>query len=94
MTETQQSINVWQRETFPDATEEGVLGHLKEEFWEFFFSKQTASEAAVEAADLVILLYCWAGMNKIDLHAVIDEKMKVNRNREWNIQSDGTGRHR
>ncbi len=90
--ETQRSINEWQRQTFPDATLDGVIGHLREEFQEFLDSNDQL-ETAVEAADLVILLYCWAAINGVDLHAAIDAKMKINRARTWNIQQDGTGRH-
>lgn len=90
--ESQTSINEWQRQTFPDATIEGVIGHLKEEFHEFV-TADTPHEAALEAADLVILLYCWAMMNNVDLHASIDAKMSINRSRSWNLRLDGTGRH-
>ncbi len=90
--ETQESINAWQRRHFPDATEEGITKHLSEEFQEFIDA--TPPERRVAAADLVILLYAWAGHQGIDLHAEIDAKMKINRAREWTIQEDGTGRHK
>lgn len=92
MTETQESINAWQCDTFPHASDEGVVKHLREEFGEFLDAKDGAA-AAEEAADLVILLYCWAMNNGVDLHAEIDRKMAKNRGRSWNIQPDGTGRH-
>ncbi len=91
--ETQASINAWHQEHFPNATLEGVLGHLREEFHEFL-DAQTLAESAIEAADLVIILYSWAALNGVDLHAAIDAKMSINRAREWNIQPDGTGRHK
>lgn len=92
--ESQQTINEWQRAHFPDATIEGVLNHLKEEFQEFLDAQQSGDEGtAVEAADVVILLYCWAMHSGVDLHAAIDAKMSINRARRWNIQPDGTGRH-
>jgi len=92
MSETQATINRWQAEQFPDATEEGILDHLREEFNEFLGSA-TQAETMVEAADLVILLYAWAGKVGGDLHAAVDAKMGINRARTWNIQPDGTGRH-
>lgn len=92
MRETQQSINSWQLEHFPTATEKGVVKHLTEEFIEFTVA-ETNEQAAEEAADLVIILYCWSMLKGIDLHEQIDKKMLINRRREWNIQPDGTGRH-
>lgn len=92
MRETQESINEWQREHFSNATIEGVVNHLKEEFQEFIDAKGEY-ETAIEAADIVIILYCWAMLNNVDLHAAIDAKMGINRSRKWNIQLDGTGRH-
>jgi hypothetical protein len=86
--ETQASINKWQRERFPFATTEGVLNHLNEEVIEFFLEP-----SAEEAADIMILLYGWAGKVGVDLLAEVDKKMLKNRHRKWNIQPDGTGRH-
>ena len=87
--ENQRTINDWQDLMFPNATEQGVLNHLKEEFQEF-----TSSIDPYEAADVVILLYAWAKKRNIDLHTYIDAKMRINRDRDWNIQKDGTGRHK
>jgi NTP pyrophosphatase (non-canonical NTP hydrolase) len=92
VSETQATINAWQRETFPTATTNGVIGHLREEFEEWL-TAESDELAGVEAADLVILLYCWCDQVGIDLHAEIDKKMVRNRARTWHIQPDGTGRH-
>lgn len=92
MKEDQKSINLWQKKHFPNANIEGVIRHLKEEFQEFL-SAGDRHETAIEAADLVIILYCWAMLNNVDLHAAIDAKMSINRSRKWAIQPDGTGRH-
>lgn len=92
MRETQTSVNQWQEEQFPNATTDGIIKHLREEFNEFL-----DDPSPEEAADIVILLYAWANAwaNKvgIDLHDEVDKKMIKNRNRSWNIQPDGTGRH-
>lgn len=90
--ETQGSINQWQQEHFPTATERGVVKHLKEEFREFL-DAESDTAALEEAADVVIILYCWAMLNNFSLHDAIDAKMHKNRTRQWNIQPDGTGRH-
>jgi NTP pyrophosphatase (non-canonical NTP hydrolase) len=93
VSETQASINRWQAAQFPTATMSGVVKHLTEEFEEFL-DAPLGESAAEEAADIVILLYCWAMMNGTNLHAEIDRKMAKNRARVWNIQADGTGRHK
>jgi hypothetical protein len=46
-----------------------------------------------EAADVLIVLYGVAGMRGFDLHAEVDKKMAVNRNRKWKANGDGTGYH-
>jgi NTP pyrophosphatase (non-canonical NTP hydrolase) len=92
MSETQATINQWQAEHFPTARSTGVVNHLCEEFREFLNAPSDA-DAVEEAADIVILLYFWAMLNGIDLHAEIDRKMAKNRARRWAIQADGTGRH-
>lgn len=90
--ENQESINRWQIEHFPNATEAGVVKHLAEEFQEFL-NAPGDYEAVEEAADIVIILYYWAMLKGFNLHEAIDAKMVKNRRRSWNIQPDGTGRH-
>lgn len=90
--ETQATINEWQNSVFPTRTVEGDIAHLKEEFQEFLDATSLDIQA-VEAADLVILLYAWANDTGIDLHDHIDAKMEINRARQWRILPDGTGRH-
>lgn len=99
--ETQQSINEWQRQHFPNATPQGVLRHFQEEVRELLDAIAELKpdypsyiKLCHEFADVYILLcaLCQEYMNT-DLHAVVDRKMQVNRARQWNIQPDGTGRH-
>lgn len=96
MTETNETfdtINRWQRATFPTATLDGVLGHIGEEWGEFLRAATTA-ECIEEAVDLIILLSCY--IDKATGNGAqpsIDEKMRRNRARQWQIQEDGTGRH-
>jgi hypothetical protein len=51
------------------------------------------AKIAVEAADVLIVLYGVAGMRGFDLHAEVDRKMKTNRSRTWHALGDGTGYH-
>ena len=91
--ETFDTINQWQRETFPQATLDGVLCHIEEE-WTEFQTAPTIANRVEEAVDLIILLSCYidkAANSSAQLH--VDDKMRRNRARRWNIQPDGTGRH-
>jgi Protein of unknown function (DUF550) len=95
VTETFDSINRWQRETFPDATLTGVEEHIHEEFKEFTVARSVA-DSVVEAVDLILLLSCYidkaTGGDGAQRH--VDAKMAIDRARQWNIQADGTGRHK
>ena len=46
-----------------------------------------------EAADMVIMLYQLADTVGFDLHGHVDEKMKINRGRQWKKLPDGSYRH-
>jgi len=92
-TETFDTINEWQRVTFPAATLDGVLNHIGEE-WREFQDAMTATGKIDEAADLIILLACFIDqMSGVGAQRFVDDKMRRNRARQWNIQPDGTGRH-
>lgn len=47
-----------------------------------------------EAADVAIVLFGLAHMRGFDLLAAVDDKMKTNRARKWNLNGDGTGYHK
>lgn len=91
--ETQKTINEWQDQNFPSASEAGIIKHLTEEFHEFLNETFNNENRLEEAADIIIILYAWAKFNHYDLHTAIDKKMAKNRLRTWKIQPDGTGRH-
>jgi len=46
-----------------------------------------------EAADVLIVLYQVATAYGFDLHAEVDRKMEINRNRKWKVDKDGVGQH-
>lgn len=95
MSETFDSINRWQRNTFADATLRGVEKHIHEEFKEFTEAWSVA-DSVVEAVDLIILLACYIDKATAGEGAQrhVDAKMAINRARKWDIQADGTGRHK
>ena len=91
--ETFDTINQWQRETFPLATLDGVLRHIEEE-WVEFHAASTLADRIEEAVDLIILLSCYVDqVGNVGAQPHVDDKMRRNRARRWNIQADGTGRH-
>lgn len=93
MTETFVSINQWQRETSPNATVAGVERHIAEE-WSEFCSAAHLADRIEEATDMIILLLAYIDRaGEYGAQRAIDEKMRINRTRNWRIQSDGTGRH-
>lgn len=57
------------------------------------YTKPKPEKVGEEIADVIIVLYGVASMRGIDLHAEIDKKMAVNRNRVWKVRGDGTGYH-
>ena len=94
--ETQQSICAWAEETFGPATSATTL-HARampemEELADALMAGDR-QEIAHELADIVILLYRVAHESGVDLHTAIDEKMAINRARQWMPTGDGTGKH-
>ena len=74
----QTSIGTWARATFPRATKESWVTHLRREVEEL-----SASHAPDEAADCLILLLSHAHINGYDLLAAAMAKMEINRKRLW-----------
>lgn len=51
-------------------------------------------EAAIEAADVMITFMRMFERLGVDYHDMIDEKMAINRQREWNLDGQGHGYHK
>lgn len=88
MTEKQfNEIVHWQKETFQGATTMSKIEHLKEEIEELSISIAIeADDKRLEYADCFMLLFGAAaadGMSYNDICATIDEKMQINRSRQW-----------
>lgn len=49
--------------------------------------------AIEECADIYIMLVQLCNVLGYDLHEHVDNKMEVNRSRQWNNFGDGTGKH-
>lgn len=89
-----QEIAEWQNETFPNATVESKLHHLKEEVEELLETPYDESEYA----DAFLLLWgAWAKQGKTFEQPMdaVDAKMEINRNREWgNPDENGVIKHK
>lgn len=97
MIETQASICDWTEATFGSASSNArIAARANEEMAELLralTSDDNHSGAVEEAADIVIILYRLAQRMGCDLHDEIDRKMAINRQRQWNVGSDGHGYH-
>jgi NTP pyrophosphatase (non-canonical NTP hydrolase) len=94
--ENQTSIAEWAEEAFGPVSDYSAL--VKRASLELIELEQAVydgskDEIANEIADVMILLYRLAELNKIDLAAAINKKMTINRKRRWLKSGDGTGRH-
>ena len=95
-TEDQKSITAWGEETFGPATGPEVLvARAMLEMQELVDAIRAGdhAEAALEIADVFILLYRVATLCGFDANEAVNRKMRINRNRTWARKGDGTGSH-
>lgn len=97
MPETQKSICEWADTAFGKATSNlRIFTRMLEEVGELQ-SRLTADDnselAAVEMADVEIVLRRLAENMGVDLQAEVDKKMAINRKREWTLDGEGQGYH-
>lgn len=95
-TETQASIAAWGEATFGPARNPGdLVARAQQELKELAeaAAQGQREEAAMETADVMILLYRLAEDLGYDLDDAVARKMAVNRARTWIRAGDGTGRH-
>ncbi len=93
-----EAITKWQNKTFPHATTEGMIAHLCEEIIELFVEiRMKGDKKHLEFADCFLLLFGAAaadGMTYEDICNAIDEKMEINRKRQWGLpDQDGVVNH-
>ncbi len=94
--EDQKSITAWGEETFGPAINPAVLvARAKVEMDELLEAVAAGdhAEAALETADVLILLYRVATLCGFDVNRAVDRKMAINRARRWARKGDGTGSH-
>ena len=98
MKEDQRSISDWAVKTFGYPTEKRSIARMVEEVEELkkvdlLDDKYSFDEVSNECADIYITMCQIADTFGFDLHACVDYKMQINRNRKWKIAGDGTGQH-
>lgn len=94
--ETQKTIAAWGETTFgPAANPLDLVTRAQQELNELAdaVKQQDRQEAAMETADVMILLYRLAEDLGYDLNQSVSEKMAINRARKWVRAGDGTGKH-
>lgn len=98
--ETQQTITQWAADTFGPCTAARAVARMLEEIEELRKLDQAAwpTETYVnklkdECADVIITMSRAASLYQFDLQQAVDDKMTVNRMREWALKQDGTGYH-
>lgn len=90
--EYQEEIGKWGDETFPYSSIGSVLSHLREEYGEFcadFYAGNDKQEE--ELADMFLLMLHFAYKSGFSLFEKAEEKMEINRARNWNKTSEETG---
>jgi hypothetical protein len=95
MKETQHTISDWAVNTFGAAGSNlNIAKKAQEEMHEILEElgeNDLSTNAIIEIADVMIVLYHLAtDLGCPDIHAVIDEKMTINRTRKWDLK---TNRH-
>jgi NTP pyrophosphatase (non-canonical NTP hydrolase) len=94
--ETQQSINQWALETFGVCKGLDIIAdRYFDEVEELRGIVQTRFMAKIEdeLADNLIVLFQVASYLNINLLDAVNNKMVINRNRQWKLHGDGTGQH-
>ncbi|WP_026942299.1 dATP/dGTP pyrophosphohydrolase domain-containing protein [Hellea balneolensis] len=96
-TESSETIAQWGSETFGNAASVKAYAiRAQEELAELIEaieSGDTDKAIASEAADITILLHRITGTLGLELYDAVDEKMAVNKRREWVPDGSGVGRH-
>ena len=96
--ETQKTISDWATNTFgypksPEIAIQRMLKECKELEEKINMEIFSYEQYADEIADIMICGYQAMDTLGFDLHACIDHKMTINRNRKWKLSGDGTGQH-
>jgi len=96
--ETSKTIAQWGTESFGDAASVKAYAiRAQEELAELIDAIENGEpnkNIAHEAADVTILLHRITGTLGLELYDAVDEKMAINRKREWMPDGNGVGQHK
>jgi NTP pyrophosphatase (non-canonical NTP hydrolase) len=95
--ETEQSINEWQLATFgPAPNLMRTAARANEEMAELLtaLSLNQTDKIGEEIADIILVLHCITGHLGISIRDEVNKKMKINRERKWNVTDPGHGYHK
>jgi len=95
--ESQESISLWATDSFGSSGSNlSVAVRANEEMAELLAKlrdRDDDPEAAIEAADVIIVLMRLFSRFEVDFNDVIDAKMQLNRKRKWRRTETGHGYH-
>ena len=89
-----ESIQAWQRETFPWMSDGDYFAKFTEEYKEIWMAMSTGEDVSGELADNLICLFGLADRAGVDVLAALKAKHEINQSREWEVQVDGVSRHK
>lgn len=84
------TVGNWASRTFPNATKETIIAHLREELDELE-KADTPKEMAVEMADIILLTMHLAYRNMVLLGTITTNKFVVNKARIWKTEPEKEG---
>ncbi len=99
MTETQETINQWQLDTFGERmykpNELAIRTNTEmAELLTAVASNGSRKQISMECADVVIMVMGLCSSLSISLQEAVDYKMAVNRERKWDIPETGHVQHK
>jgi len=89
----QAALGAWTRRTFGGSRTRETLIHLAEEVAELLDAEAAGTGHEEEAADVLILLLCYADRRGFSLAEALARKHAVNLGRAWREGEDGMVRH-
>lgn len=97
MDDLQQRVGEWGRKTFPHATSDSILKHLREEVDELeaALKSESREDIAEECSDVLLMLLHLAHRQGFSLRMSADWKLAVCQQREWLPPDEsGVSRHK
>tara|TARA_R110000772_G_scaffold251753_1_gene366830 strand:- start:842 stop:1156 length:315 start_codon:yes stop_codon:yes gene_type:complete len=91
--ETPERIINWGYKTFPNATIDGLIDKFEDEFHEWVADEPDDHKELPDMYIVLVQIMARAYGSWELAQVAVDEKMGTNRDRTWNINSEGIGQH-